>query len=1233
MSNGHSLQAEAGNPYQQTVASLTALFQSTEDLIWSVDLNFRILTMNEALRQHLERNFGVSAALGKLPEEVLPPERADFWSQLFRRALTEGPFREEILFPDGRTLEFVFNPIVLEARISGISMFGRDITDRIAADLAIKSAERRYKDIFDGAIEGMFQNRGDGKPIRINRALAAILGYDSREDFLSHVHDAAADIWRYPEDRRRLLRELAHHRAVRGFETQFRRKDGTYIWVSLSVRRELEADQSEPLLDGFFEDITKRKETEIKLHESLESLREAQTIGDLGSYVFDVATARWTSSQKMDEIFGIGPDFDRGVEGWTSLIHPGERDTMSSYFLDDVLARHSAFDKQYRIIRPADQQVRWVHGWGQLDINPEGQPVRMRGVIKDITQEKAKEIQLRASEERFRATFEQAAIGIVHCSFQGEILRCNSHFSDLLGYQPSELLGKSMGQLIFSPEIPEAVQSLERLLLAGVGTVVHEKRHVRKDGSFLYVRSTVFIQRDGDGQPLHFTSFVENINPRRVAEEQVATMQAELQRSELRYRTAFQTSADAININRIDDGVCIDCNKAFLNAIGYSREEVVGNSSLTMGIWARPEDRQRMLDELARTGFCRNLEAEFETKARGRLWGMLSASPIEIDGIPCVLSVTRDISDAKAIEKRLDEAADAVRMSEERYRMVFQMTLDAMTIKRLDTMEYLDVNQEFLNATGFERSEVIGKSPLDLGIWTHPEDFEQLSKLLVETGECRNLEALFTRKDGQTFWGLISATLVEIAGTRCALTITRDITSAKAAEDEIRSLAFYDPLTGLPNRRLLLERLQYSLSSGKRCGDLRALLFVDLDHFKTLNDTLGHQTGDMLLQQAARRLQNCVRESDTLGRLGGDEFVLMLEDLSKVPEEAAAQAKVTGEKILATLSKPFQLGVRECRSSASIGISVFGDRRETTNQILQQADIAMYQAKAAGRNTMRFFAPALQAAVNARAAMQEDLREGIQTGQFELYYQPQITRNRLDGAEALVRWNHPWRNILGPCEFIPLAEETGLILPLGQWVLEAACKQIAAWSGRPESAGLSIAVNISARQFRQPDFVQFVLNALNSTGANPSNLGLELTESMLVDNVEEVSSKMRELQSFGLKFALDDFGTGYSSLAYLKKLPLSQLKIDRSFVRDIVTDESSAAIAQAILSLSQALGLPVIAEGVETEDQRQCLARMGCNAFQGYLFSRPLPIDQFEQQWLGQNPAPSPKPKVRLPSP
>jgi EAL domain-containing protein (putative c-di-GMP-specific phosphodiesterase class I) len=342
----------------------------------------------------------------------------------------------------------------------------------------------------------------------------------------------------------------------------------------------------------------------------------------------------------------------------------------------------------------------------------------------------------------------------------------------------------------------------------------------------------------------------------------------------------------------------------------------------------------------------------------------------------------------------------------------------------------------------------------------------------------------------------------------------------------------------------------------------------------------------------------------------------MLEDLSEVPEEAAAQAKAVGEKILFTIAQPYMLAGRVCRSGASIGICLFGDRRENSSELLQQADIAMYQAKAAGRNTMRFFAPALQAAVNTRATLEEELRQGIRNSQFVLYYQPQIDRNRLIGAEALIRWNHPVRSILPPGDFISLAEETGLILPIGKWVLDAACAQIAMWTARKQTAHLSISVNISARQFRQPDFVAEVLMALNSSGANPRNLKLELTESMLVENVEDVIDKMTELKLHGLRFSLDDFGTGYSSLAYLKRLPLDQLKIDRSFVRDILVDESSAAIAQTIVSLSRAMGLPVIAEGVETEAQREFLIRIGCHAFQGFLFSQPLPLKEFEDHWL-----------------
>ena len=439
----------------------------------------------------------------------------------------------------------------------------------------------------------------------------------------------------------------------------------------------------------------------------------------------------------------------------------------------------------------------------------------------------------------------------------------------------------------------------------------------------------------------------------------------------------------------------------------------------------------------------------------------------------------------------------------------------------------------------------------------------------------------------------------------------RELQRLKAAHDEIRNLAFFDPLTGLPNRRLLLDRLRQSLASSNRSKRKRALLFVDLDNFKTLNDTLGHHIGDLLLQEVARRITACIRESDTVARLGGDEFVVMLNDLSELTEEAGAQAKLIAEKILVGINEPYVIAGREGRSRASVGITVFGDPHDNTNEVLQQADLAMYQAKAEGRNTVRFFAPALQAAVNARAAMEEELRRGIHTNEFLLYYQSQMDHGNLVGAEALLRWHHPVRGILSPGAFISLAEETGLILPLGDWVMETACRQIAAWAGRKGQKEISVAVNISARQLRNPDFVASVLKTLDRTGADPHNLELELTESMLVDNIEDVIVKMTDLKSHGLRFSLDDFGTGYSSLAYLRRLPLDQLKIDQAFVRDILTDSSCGAIAQSIISLSKAMGLSVIAEGVETEEQRDFLARLGCHSYQGFLFSRPVPLEEF----------------------
>ena len=444
--------------------------------------------------------------------------------------------------------------------------------------------------------------------------------------------------------------------------------------------------------------------------------------------------------------------------------------------------------------------------------------------------------------------------------------------------------------------------------------------------------------------------------------------------------------------------------------------------------------------------------------------------------------------------------------------------------------------------------------------------------------------------------------------------ISTDISEHKKNLEQIHRLAFYDLLTGLPNRRLLLDRLQHALAQCGRNQLDGALLFIDLDNFKDLNDTLGHDMGDHLLQQVAQRLSHHIREEDTLARLGGDEFVLMLEGLHLQHSEVIAQIETVATKLIQVLAEPYVLQGRSHTSTASIGIALFSEALGTVDELLKRADLAMYQAKAAGRNTLRFFNPEMQAEVSARASLEIDLRQSLGARQFILHYQPQVNaQGQLLGAEALVRWQHPNRGLVAPGEFIPLAESTGLILPLGRWILHSACLQLVAWATDPRRAQLTLAVNFSARQFHHRDFVDDVLAVLDETGANPQRLELELTESHLVQDVETMIVKMGQLKARGVRFALDDFGTGYSSLSYLKRLPLNQLKIDRSFVRDLLDDPNDAAIVRTIVALGGSLDLEVIAEGVETPAQRDALLRLGCQRFQGYLFGKPEPPQRFEQ--------------------
>lgn len=557
----------------------------------------------------------------------------------------------------------------------------------------------------------------------------------------------------------------------------------------------------------------------------------------------------------------------------------------------------------------------------------------------------------------------------------------------------------------------------------------------------------------------------------------------------------------------------------------------------------------------------------------------------------------------------------AIRMAEHELRIAAAVESQESTMITDENSVILRVNQAFTDTTGYTAEEAVGQTPRLLKSGRHDAEFyRKMWDSVQETGTWRG-EIWDRRKNGKVYPKLLTISAVKTPDGAVTHYVGShiDISERKAAEEEIKHLAFFDQLTGLPNRRLLMDRLQHALAYSSRSGTDGALLFIDLDNFRTLNDTLGHNIGDLLLQQVAKRLEACVRKSDSVARLGGDEFVVMLEGLSEESLTAAAQTKLVGDKIMAALNMPYQLALHTCRSTPSIGAVLFDDHQQSMDELMKQADIAMYQAKQDGRNTLRFFDPQMQDAVNARAALEAELGTALQGGQFRLYYQVQMNSLRHPlGAEALIRWEHPVRGLVFPAEFIPLAEETGLIVPLGQWIIETACAQLAEWQKSGLTRDLVLSVNVSSQQFRQPDFVAQILSTIQRHAINPTRLKLELTESLLLDNIEDTIASMNALKKVGILFSMDDFGTGYSSLQYLKRLPLDQIKIDQSFVRDIATDSNDSAIVHTIIAMAKSLKMDIIAEGVETMQQQQVIQDNGCTNYQGYLYGRPIPIDQFD---------------------
>lgn len=554
-----------------------------------------------------------------------------------------------------------------------------------------------------------------------------------------------------------------------------------------------------------------------------------------------------------------------------------------------------------------------------------------------------------------------------------------------------------------------------------------------------------------------------------------------------------------------------------------------------------------------------------------------------------------------------------LRESNEKLRGIFEGALDGIALIGAESKRYITCNPAFSNMLGYSHEEISQYAVEDF----HPhQDLSSISGQLerIFRGEIQvSSDMPVKRKDGSVFHADIKVVQLNFGGIKYFLANFRDISERKRVEEENRNLAFYDVLTGLPNRRLLIDRLQSALSLSARSNRYGALLFLDMDKFKILNDTQGHDYGDLMLIEVGRRIQSSVREVDTVARLGGDEFVVLLEEIDDGMNVASQRAGLVAEKIRSALVKPYVLNGYEFHSSPSIGISMYLGNEESVDTLIKNADMAMYQVKDSGRNAILFFDPVMQLEVSARAELEADLRGAFPKRQLQLFYQVQVDDDRRPiGAEVLIRWKHPWRGMVPPALFIPVAEDSGLILEVGHWVIETACQQIAKWAQDERMSHLNLAVNVSAKQFQQPDFVGKLEEAVDSHCIRPERLKLELTEGVVLADIAEVVRKMQQLKALGFKLSLDDFGTGYSSLAYLKQLPLDQLKIDQSFVRDITIDPNDAVMVKTIIGMGHNFRLDVIAEGVETEAQLDFLKQNGCMAYQGYLFSKPVPIDEFE---------------------
>ncbi|MGO8933666.1 MAG: PAS domain S-box protein [Terracidiphilus sp.] len=1196
---------EPGDAFLLT--SFKSLIEHTDDYLYIKNRNHVILAASHAVPFLTDAVKDRAELVGKTDYDLHPEAIADLSYQLENQAFAENRRVNQVqqfASQDGSIhwLDDRKYPIVgPEGEIAGIFGIAPDITAQMEARLKLRESEESLRDAQTIAGLGNFVLDIPAREWSVSPELEALLGIDA-----AYGREFKA-VWPliHPDDRAKIAERLEGY--FRGERTSFdseyrivRHTDGAARWVHTRGRLEVDAEGQPLALRGTMHDITDLKQVEAGLRESEESLREAQSIAGLGSYRLDIDSGKWTSSDVMDQIFGIDKEFDRTVEGWAALIHPDDRSRMLAYFKDEVLGQCKPFNREYRVIRQSDGAVRWVHGLGRLELDVQGRPVKMPGTIRDITEARQIQETLRESKELLQLFIEHAPVALAMFDREMRYLAVSRRWLEMHSVLDVEVLGRSHYEIM--PEVPQAWREEHRRCLAGEKLGRDQRQLVRADGTVRWVGREILPWRTGDGAIGGIIIFTEDITERKRAEAAVRQSE-ELLRHFIEHAPAALAMFDR-------EMRYLAVSRRWVENAGLTGQEIIGHCHYEVV----PEVPESWREEHRRALAGESIHAEegLIVRTSGQKgWLRRELMPWRSgDGsIGGIMILVDDITRQKETEERLRLAAN-----------VFTGMREGIVITdRKGTI--LDVNEAFSRISGYAREEVLGKNPRLLQSGLQSKEFygNMWQSLLREgywSGELWN-----RTKDGDIYAETLIINAIRNASGEVEqyVGLFSDVTETKEHKQELERVTHYDALTGLPNRALFADRLRQAMAHAHRNENLLAVVYFDLDAFKSINDRYGNATGDALLTALAFRMKRALREGDTLARLGGDEFAAVILDL-----DGNKACVPTLNRLLAAASEEAQIGDVVLRVSASAGVTLYPQVEDVDAEVLlRQAGQAMYQAKLAGRNCFSMFDPNQDLIVRDRHENIEHIRQALAARQFVLFYQPKVNMRsgKVVGAEALIRWQHPERGLLPPGMFLPVIEDHPLAVELGEWVMETALAQMDSWLA--EGFDLPVSVNVSAIELQQSDFADRLRVRLAAhPQVKPSDLELEVVETSAMQDVVRTSQVLAACREIGVSIGLDDFGTGYSSLTYLKRLPANVLKIDQSFVRDMLEEPENLTILEGVLGLAAAFNRQVIAEGVETAEHGLMLLQMGCDLAQGFGIAASMPAREFRSWAAAWRPDP-----------